>query len=228
MMRWHFFHAEKYKVLQNKKGSAEHKWMSETPAPSNGKDLFGEILSQKESDVKRKFSLSSDSEGTKLTKEQSEYFKDSKMRDDNGNLTVMYHGSQDAGFHEFTQRFSDDGTSFFFVDSNTVAKSYSGTNEAYTAKTFRTAEDFNRFFAEIGATEYEVAEKNGTFSLLEDGDEVAANDSADAIYDEFRDWTGLGTGSANYKVYLNLKNPLVVDAKNSEWDEIAPVDGQHP
>ena len=54
-----------------------------------------------------KFSLS-DSEGKQLTKEQSEYFKDSKMRDDNGNLKVMYHGSQNAGFHVFDPAMSDD------------------------------------------------------------------------------------------------------------------------
>lgn len=33
----------------------------------------------------------SDSEGNKLTKEQQEYFKDSKLRDEKGNLKVMYH-----------------------------------------------------------------------------------------------------------------------------------------
>ena len=168
-----------------------------------------------------RYSLSSDSEGNKLTKEQEKYFESSKMRDDNGNLTVMYHGSQDAGFHEFKQLFSDDNTSFFFVDNPQVAKSYSGTSETYTAQTFKTAEDFNRFFAEIGSDEYEVTETDGKFTLLEDGDEVATSDTAQGLYDEFRDWTGLGTGSANYKVYLNLKNPLIVDAKGRSWDRIS-------
>lgn len=166
----------------------------------------------------------SDSDGHKLTKEQSEYFKDSKMRDDNGNLTVMYHGSQDAGFHEFEQLFSDDNTSFFFVDNPKVAKSYSGTDETYTAKTFHTAEDFNKFFEEIGMDEYDVKEEmhgdHKWFVLYEDGVEVASSETAKMLYDEFRDWTGLGTGSANYKVYLNLTNPLIVDAKNSEWDDL--------
>lgn len=39
-----------------------------------------------------KFSLS-DSTGRKLTKEQAKHFKDSKARDDNGNLQVVYHGT---------------------------------------------------------------------------------------------------------------------------------------
>ena len=168
---------------------------------------------------KRKYSLS-DSDGKQLTKEQGEYFKDSKMRDENGNLKVMYHGSQDAGFHTFDAKFSDDDRSFFFVDRNDVATTYSGTSETYAPKAFTTVEDANRFFAEIGADEYEVIEKDGEYTLYDDGDEVATSDSLDEIYEEWRDWSGLGYGDANYKVYLNLKNPLEVDAKGRPWNKI--------
>lgn len=160
----------------------------------------------------------SDSDGRKLTKGQQEYFKNSKVRDENGNLKVMYHGTGEAGFHEF--KFSDDGLSYFFTDNNAVAKSYSGTHENYAAETFRTAEDFNRFFAEIGSSEYEVQERDREFVLYEDGDEIAISDTADGIYEEFRDRTGLGAGSANYEVYLNITNPLEVDADSNNWDEI--------
>ena len=31
----------------------------------------------------------------------------------------------------------------------------------------------------------------------------------------------MGEGDANYKVYLNLKNPLVVDAKGKNWNNIS-------
>ena len=34
-----------------------------------------------------------DSEGTQLSEGQQEYFKDSKVRDENGNLKIMYHGT---------------------------------------------------------------------------------------------------------------------------------------
>lgn len=43
-----------------------------------------------------------DSEGNKLSKEQQEFFKDSKVRNKNGNLMVMYHGSN-TDFNEFTK-----------------------------------------------------------------------------------------------------------------------------
>ena len=163
----------------------------------------------------------SDNSGKTLTKGQQEYFKDSKMRDDDGNLMVMYHGSQNAGFHVFDANKSDDGRSFFFVDRNDVAASYSGTSETYEAKTIRTAADMNNFLAEIGYDQYEAVEKNGKFELLENGEHVADSDTAQGIYEEFCWYEGVGEGDANYKVYLNLKNPLVVDAQGRNWNNIS-------
>ena len=258
-----------------------------------------------------KYSLS-DSDGKQLSKEQQEYFKDSKMRDENGNLKVMYHGSQDAGFHIFDSSMSDDGTSFFFVDRNDVAASYSGTSETYEARTFRTAEDINKFFGEFSNADaiekadslkknldsqyealvkdmsayyeanhydtpeaaakavlsgkefaeisikaglpsefasrinayfelkaeektariearkadndiwkYKVVEGDGKFTLLYKGDRVADSDTAQGIYEEFCWYEGVGDGDANYKVYLNLTNPLVVDAEGRNWDNVS-------
>jgi hypothetical protein len=167
-----------------------------------------------------RYSLS-DSDGKQLTKEQSEYFKDSKMRDDNGNLKVMYHGSQDAGFHVFDPAHSDDETSLFFVDRNDVAASYSGTTETYEAQTIHTAEDMNNFIEKIGAEGYEVVEENGKFTLLYEGDRVADSNTAKGIYEEFCWYEGVGEGDANYKVYLNLTNPLEVDAEGRNWNNVS-------
>ena len=38
-----------------------------------------------------------DSSGRQLTEEQQEYFAESKVRDDNGNLLFVYHGTRSAG-----------------------------------------------------------------------------------------------------------------------------------
>lgn len=187
-------------------------------------DSDAATVAQKDSDVKMQFSVS-DSDGKRLSKGQQEYFKDSKMRDENGNLKVMYHGSQDAGFHVFDSSMSDDGTSFFFVDRNDVAASYSGTSEVYEAKAFKTADDANKFFESIGKPEYEVIEKDGKYRLREDEGysyyTVAESESLEEIYQEFCDYEGVGYGDANYKVYLNLTNPLVVDAEGRNWNNIS-------
>lgn len=62
-----------------------------------------ENVAQEEPDVKIQYSVS-DSDGNQPTKEQQDYFKDSQMRDADGNLKVMYHGSPNGGLRVFTPR----------------------------------------------------------------------------------------------------------------------------
>ena len=70
-----------------------------------------------------KYSIA-DSDGNQLTKEQQEYFKNSKARNADGNLMVVYHGSKDFGFTEFDTAKADDKTSLFFTNSEDMANSY--------------------------------------------------------------------------------------------------------
>lgn len=75
-----------------------------------------------------------DTDGRKLSKEQQEYFKNvtSELKDDNGNLKVLYHGTP----NEFTQ-FNYDfigsngtalGKGFYLTDSKDIASGYIGEN----------------------------------------------------------------------------------------------------
>lgn len=54
----------------------------------------------KKTDADTKYSMS-DNQGRTLTKEQREYFKDSKVRDENGNLLTMYHGTPNGDYTVF-------------------------------------------------------------------------------------------------------------------------------
>ena len=58
-----------------------------------------------------------DSDGKQLSKEQQEFFKDSKVRDENGNLKVMYHGTPNGDFTVFK-----DGT--YFTENKQYADIY--------------------------------------------------------------------------------------------------------
>ena len=70
-----------------------------------------------------------DNQGRTLTKEQQEYFKDSKARDENGNLEVVYHGSNKAGFMTFNRNYN------FFSNSRDIGESYTrGTETVDTRK----------------------------------------------------------------------------------------------
>ena len=82
--------------------------------------------SQSGSEDRQKYSRELDSLGNELSKEQKEYFKDSKVRDDNGNLLVVYHGTRKADFTVFKRNVN------FFTDSSKMADSYSPNGEKFS------------------------------------------------------------------------------------------------
>ena len=82
----------------------------ERPKPNEGyalkNDISDKSISYPNDSVKRQ--LKKDSQGNTLSEEQAEFFKDSKVRDNKGNLLVVYHGTTanfnvfkkgDIGFH---------------------------------------------------------------------------------------------------------------------------------
>lgn len=69
-----------------------------------------------------------DSDGNQLTEDQARYFENSRVRDDEGNLKVVYHGSP-AIFTEFSADFmgthgSAEGQGFYFTDYKPMAEGY--------------------------------------------------------------------------------------------------------
>lgn len=210
-------------------------WRTEIP-----QWVKGRIKEQIEIGGKKLYSDKVDSEGNALTEEQVEYFKDSKVRDENGRLKIMYHGTQSAGFTVFDRDFSDDGLSFFFTDDLKVARGYSGSSELKLPKSIKTAEEFNEYANKLSEktydyyTKYEfkiekngdkydlfvIWKKNNGYELVERSRErfvVSSYDEAAQLLDtEY----GNNDGQANYGVYLNLVNPFILDADNNQWDEI--------
>jgi len=103
-------------------------------------------ISQNSENVNTQFSVS-DSEGNQLSKEQQEYFKDSKVRDENGNLLVMYHGTPSGDFTVFK-----DGTYFtenkWYADlyQNPGASSINSRKTLTNPKTFEVYLDIKKPF----------------------------------------------------------------------------------
>lgn len=67
-----------------------------------------------------------DSDGHKLSEEQIEFFKDSKIRDEKGRLLAVYHGTKSAGFTRFTKT---DEIGYFFARSLKTAQTYSNNSK---------------------------------------------------------------------------------------------------
>lgn len=98
--------------------------------------LYVEALEMPVVAKQKKYSLADlpdiDSEGRKLTKEQQEFFKDSKVRDEQGRLLVVYHGTNRGEFNVFKsdeKRFFKDGDGIFFTDSKKIAQQYAAAAE---------------------------------------------------------------------------------------------------
>ena len=73
---------------------------------------------EKQSSIRDFLYSDRDSEGNELSEEQQEFFADSRVRDENGNLLVVYHGARNAGRFVFTRNVT------YFTDSKEMADSY--------------------------------------------------------------------------------------------------------
>ena len=80
-----------------------------------------------------KFSLDIDSDGNKLTQQQAEYFKNSKVRDEDGNLLKVYHGTTEnfTVFDKTKGRANMDIQGMFFSPWEIDAKGYGSNVNAY-------------------------------------------------------------------------------------------------
>lgn len=196
------------------------------------------------------FSLQ-DNKGRTLTKDQQEYFKNSKVRDENGNLKTMYHGT-DADFNIFTyENFGKTGSAygkgFYFTDSIESGKTY-GKNlkEVYLdiqkpmqiGKTTMSKSDFEKLIKAVNE------ETNGTieadYGSIKDavmeydygGDDIdlvnsimsASGLNEDKFYNILKDTLGYDGIQANNKT--NGKDGNIYLAFNS--NQIKNVDNLSP
>jgi ribosomal protein L17 len=100
------------------------------------------------------FSLpETDNQGRKLSKEQQEFFKDSKVRDEDGNLQVVYHGTGE-NFTVFSDKFMGKnngnalGQGYYFSSSRFIANSYKGTSNGELMEVYLNIQKPFDFFGE--------------------------------------------------------------------------------
>lgn len=162
-----------------------------------------------------------DSDGNKLSEGQQEYFKYSVVRDEQGRLLAVYHGTQSGGFHIF-ENTNDIG--YFFTNSLDVASTYSGSFNAYDAKKITTWDEAIKAARSVGinvsyfksSNTYMVDDYSGSFEnwKAEDLDKFVEKISKKLKV----------PSSTNYKVFLNLEKPLIVNGNGDNWFEVANHD----
>lgn len=131
-----------------------------------------------------KFSLK-DSDGRELSKAQQEYFKDSKVRDEDGNLLVMYHGTPKGDFTVFR-----DGS--YFTQNKRYADGYQNETAGRTDLDPKTYEVYLNITKPFDIRNDEEARNIYINDYIKGGNAVGINPyMSDAEYDKIDtiDWT---------------------------------------
>ncbi len=153
-------------------------------------------LLEKLQNVNKQFSknIFIDSEGNELTNEQQEYFKDSKVRDEDGNLLVVYHGSNVKAYYINITNPADEQTGY------KALRKYQGQNEA-GIKAREYLESLGYDGVNNGNEEY-IAFNSNQIKLI---DNVTPTNKTDIRYSKDTNFTKALTGDEKKKYNNAIK-----------------------
>lgn len=150
-----------------------------------------------------------DSKNNYLSKEQAEFFKDSKVRDDNGNLLVVYHGT-DADFNVFDKSKNIEGNGAFwfsrskdYADEMAIIKNGKRVDEFYLNLT-------NPLIVEMGTKDFADNVKEKSFI------QQALNNKNDGVI--FKENTD--DGDVFYAVFNSNQIKLTTNQNPTTSDDI--------
>ena len=174
-------------IFENEKAEATTSGMTEEKINGEGPDItsaVGNSIPQTNKKDNEKFSLK-DSDGRELSKAQREYFKDSKVRDEDGNLLVMYHGTPKGDFTVFR-----DGS--YFTQNKRYADGYQNETAGRTDLDPKTYEVYLNITKPFDIRNDEEARSIYIDDYIKGGNAVGINPyMSDAEYDKINaiDWT---------------------------------------
>ena len=174
-------------IFENEKAEATTSGMTEEKINGEEPDItsaVGNSIPQTNKKDNEKFSLK-DSDGRELSKAQREYFKDSKVRDEDGNLLVMYHGTPKGDFTVFW-----DGS--YFTQNKRYADGYQNETAGRTDLDPKTYEVYLNITKPFDIRNDEEARNIYINDYIKGGNAVGINPyMSDAEYDKINaiDWT---------------------------------------
>lgn len=160
-----------------------------------------------------------DSQGRTLTEAQERFFRDSQVRDDKGNLLEVYHGTKDGQFSIFEyspnrQTGDDFGEAYYFTTNLQNAKGYAKDN--YKDPRVQAYEKAKNELIHEYLQEQDLGKKKALEKQILNF-KYNGMSLTDILYDIDYD-----TGGEVKSVYLNLTNPLVVDAHEQYYYQVYP------
>lgn len=188
-----------------------------------------------------------DSAGNELSQQQSEFFKNSKVVDDDGNLKVMYRGGN-GGFTVFDRKHSKGsnlyGRGFYFTDSVSHAAQYGSARAYYlnitspvsTTETTITRGQMRKFLEAVAANEDDFSFENYGYgstpsSVLRSVYTSGRSDFA-MLYDV--DQTAVGDMVASVELFNKVNGTdydgLILDTETVAFypEQIKNVDNRKP
>ena len=201
--------------------------ISETSVSTNSIRDNAENVKGNGQNSDKRFSLAdTDSQGSKLSAEQQEYFKDSKVRDENGKLLPVYHGSPNEFFVFDRKRMGKGndqfGAGFYFATSEEASRSYGdNVHKTYLNITKpivinRTAGGGDLFDVKITQKQaYEILKRHPLIydpessplgDMFEEYWEVGAKDYM--IREAAKNFNSIGLLDSDYLAYRNYPNEL--------------------
>lgn len=180
-----------------------------------------------------------DNQGEKVKPGMQKYMADSKATDEQGNIIRVYHTTTDkiAQFNEFNPvgtpnyRFGDQVVNFY-TNSKTMSGSYADYD--YKMANTRTTklnsmQEANKYITNFNKNNndnFEIVKDTTTkdgYMLMRGNvtyqEYTSKNILLRSVVDDINNITG-EKAKYQYEGYLNITNPYIVDAKESNWDEI--------
>ena len=180
---------------------------------------------------------SKDSTGKKLTQDQQNFFEESKSRTDDGELVRVYHTSPTAGFTEFEgdkgegfYKFGKYGDSItYFTDSKKMSSTYAKNPMMVDTKRITSLEEAKKWAADVSGGYIDIVKSNGAYRVVysnADSEILSYKSLTDLFRNLKKDLNTELVGkkrSGMYEGYTNIKNPYVIDANGSMWNDIPIV-----
>lgn len=181
-----------------------------------------------------RFSKKVDTEGRTISPAMQQFLSDNaSVFYEDGAVKNYYHGTRYAGFTQFDLNRMDDKQSIFLTDSKKVAKTYSGTFEMFEPDREWSFDELDSALSYMTGGDWELEEIDNGYQITKYGDEagqetVETYESLKQVQEDFIDnylnKVDLQSGESGgiYNVYVHSTNPLVIDAENNSWDQLAP------
>ena len=165
-----------------------------------------------------------DNQGRELSKKQQKYFKDSKVRDEEGRLLEVYHGTPNVGFTVFDTNKSSSNTQsgeygIFFTDSKDFADDFSyeriPTDSMFFDQKGKKGNIYTAYLNAKNVLDFANLNEQEINELYNYASEIGKIDGKEKFVENMKKWQQIGNHQL-MKGNLNLKEI----ADNSNYDGI--------